>query len=526
MKKLTLTILQLFGGVYMYKRQSGVLCHISSLQTSFGIGDLGKASFDFIDFLAEAGQSIWQILPINPTSFGDSPYSCFSSFAGNHLFICPHTLVNWNLLSQNDVLHDINFTQNKIDYADVINLKSSFFKKAFKNFNLNKKEFISFIKSNESWLEDYSLFMALKEHFIAKRKLDISHPENLSADYYYGAVWQTWDDNLPARCPLSIKKYKHKLKDEINYHKFLQYIFFKQFALVKAYANSKGVQILGDIPIFVAYDSADCWANQELFLLDELGIPSVVAGVPPDYFSADGQLWGNPLYNWQAHTANGYAWWIDRIKAALQVFDTLRLDHFRGFYSYWAVKYGEETTKHGKWQKAPGKQLFDAIQLKLGKLPIIAEDLGIITPQVQKLLAELDLPGMKVLQFAFDQNPQNPHLPHNFATQNIVAYTGTHDNNTTAGWYNLASELEKDTFRRYLNSSGENASWDLIRACMLSVARISIVPVQDILSLGTNYRTNTPGTLNDNWTFRLDKDQLTKRHANDMAYLTRLSSRM
>ena len=510
----------------MYKRQSGVLRHISSLHTDFGIGDVGVSAYDFIDFLADSGQSIWQILPINPTSFGDSPYSSFSSFAGNHLFICPQTLVSRGLLKTDDVLHNINFPKNKVDYAQVIELKDRLFKKAYKNFNLNEKAYKKFVDEQSSWLGDYSLFMALKAHFIAKREFEWSAPDGISADYYYGAVWQTWDDGLPVRCPIALEKYRNKLSDQINYHNFLQYIFYEQYAKLKTYANSRNIQILGDIPIFVAYDSVDCWANQELFQLGPDGTPTAVAGVPPDYFSADGQLWGNPLYNWDTHALDGYKWWVSRIKAASDVFDMLRLDHFRGFYSYWAVPYGLENAKLGKWQKSPGLALFKAIENELGKLPIIAEDLGIITPQVQKLLNDLDLPGMRVLQFAFDQNPQNPHLPHNFTTSNIIAYTGTHDNDTTQGWYTQADEAEQDTFRRYLNVSGENASWDLIRACMLSVARISIVPIQDILSLGTSHRTNTPGTLSGNWTFRLDKSQLTKQHASDIAYLAKLSSRM
>ena len=508
----------------MKKRKSGVLCHISSLVSSFGIGDLGQNAYDFVDYLGSAKQSIWQILPINPTSFGDSPYSSFSSFAGNPLFICPQLLVDWDLLSPADIVHNINFPENKIDYSAVIKLKTAIFKKAYANFSPNRW-YMDFTAKNAGWLEDYALFKALKEHFIAERAQG-ALPNGQNADYYYGAVWSTWDSALVARCPDEIDKYRELLANEIGFHKFLQFIFYKQYALLKKYAADAGIMIAGDIPIFVAYDSADVWANQGLFQLAADGTPTSVAGVPPDYFSEDGQLWGNPLYDWEANKQTDYIWWSYRIAKAMEVFDIIRLDHFRGFYSYWEVPYGAKTAKTGKWQRGPGLDFFNSIKKRLGDLPIIAEDLGIITPNVEKLLTWLGLPGMRVLQFAFDQNPKNTHLPHNFTTSNLVVYSGTHDNNTTAGWYADAPEAERDLFRRYLNVSGNFAPWDMIRAALLSTANLAIIPIQDLLSLDSAHRTNTPGTPQGNWQFRLSPHQLDPAHAKNLAYLTKLSSRL
>ncbi|MCL2753586.1 MAG: 4-alpha-glucanotransferase, partial [Defluviitaleaceae bacterium] len=508
------------------KRESGILLHISSLYTDFGIGDFGLAAYNFVDFLKEAKQKIWQILPINPTSFGDSPYQCFSTFAGNTLFICPKKLVQAGLLSQDDIknfAHNITFPDSKINYTDVITLKEEIFRKAFENFK-PCEGYQEFLANNDVWLDDYALFISLKRHFINERRYAML-PNGENADYFYGAVWNTWDDAIASRKPEAIMHYKLLLNNDICYHKFLQYIFNVQFSELKEYAVSHGVQIMGDMPIFVAYDSADVWANPELFLLDDKGKPTVVAGVPPDYFSKDGQLWGNPLYDWEVHKSGGYEWWINRIKKAMEAFDILRLDHFRGFHSYWAIPYGAKTAKEGKWQRGSGRELFDVIKHRLGELPIIAEDLGIITPAVTKLLTELDLPGMRVLQFGFDGIGGSTHLPHNFEMSNLVVYSGTHDNDTTIGWYKNATENEKDHMRRYLNTSGENAAYDLIRAAFLSCAKIAIIPIQDLLSLGSEHRTNTPGTLCGNWQFRLIKDQLEPHHAESLAYLSKLSGR-
>ncbi|MCL2350152.1 MAG: 4-alpha-glucanotransferase [Defluviitaleaceae bacterium] len=509
-----------------FTRTSGVLLHISSLHTNFGIGDLGKCAYDFIDFLKEGQQTIWQILPINPTSFGDSPYSCFSSFAGNPLFICPDMLVEQGFCKPEDIAHDIIFPESIVDYGLVINLKTRILRAAHKNGAHNDCEkFLSFKRKNSKWLNDYSLFMALKEYFI-KERAGLPNDTTHSDDYFYGAVWQTWPQYIAARKSDAIQWYKDILAEEIDYHNFLQFLFYEQYADLKAYAGQNGIKIMGDLPIFAAYDSADCWANKKLFKLDlSTGKPTAVAGVPPDYFAKNGQLWGNPLYNWEAIKMTGYRWWIARIKAAMECFDILRFDHFRGFESYWAIPYGEKTAKNGKWLPGPGRGLFDAIKKELGDLPLVAEDLGIITPAVEKLLNALGLPGMKVLQFAFDTRPENTHLPHNFKTDNMVVYTGTHDNDTTQGWYNTAPEAWRDHFRRYLNSSGQNAADDLTRAAFLSIAKIALIPAQDLLGLDSPHRTNTPGIPSGNWQFRLAKNQLTNHHAQNLAYLSKLSNR-
>ena len=467
-------------------RSSGVLMHITSIYTKFGIGDLGKAAYEFVDFLKTSGQTIWQILPINPTGYGDSPYQCFSTFAGNPLLICPEKLL------KEEINMDYNFPDNIVDYAAVMDIKERLFRHAYTNF-VPCKKFLSFKKENAHWLFDFANFSALKKHF-------------------GGDMWQNWTDE-PVDC-----------SEEAEYHIFLQYIFFKQFAELKAYANKQGVKIMGDVPIFVAYDSADCWANPHLFKLDVKGKPTAVAGVPPDYFSEDGQLWGNPLYDWKAHKSDDYAWWAGRLAMAMECFDIIRLDHFRGFESYWSVQADATTAKEGKWLPGPGKPFFDAMKRHLGKIPLVAEDLGIITPKVEALLAKLGLPGMGVLQFAFDQNPANTHLPHNF-TNNLVAYTGTHDNDTTVGWYNNADEATKDQFRRYLNISGDNPSWDLIRAIMLSTANTAIIPVQDLLDLDSTHRMNTPGTTYGNWQFRLTEGQLSLNLAERLKALSILSNR-
>ncbi|MCL2235750.1 MAG: 4-alpha-glucanotransferase [Defluviitaleaceae bacterium] len=467
-------------------RSSGVLMHITSIYTKFGIGDLGESAYEFVDFLKSSGQSIWQILPINPTGYGDSPYQCFSTFAGNPLLICPEKLFN------EEINVDYNFPDNIVDYAAVMEIKERLFRRAYADF-VPCKKFLSFKKANAHWLFDFANFSALKSHFS-------------------GEMWSNWADE-PVDC-----------SEEVEYHMFLQYIFFKQFTELKTYANKQGIKIMGDVPIFVAYDSADCWANPNLFKLDESGKPTAVAGVPPDYFSEDGQLWGNPLYDWKAHKADDYAWWTSRLAMAMKCFDIIRLDHFRGFESYWAVQADAETAKEGKWMPGPGKPFFDAMKRNLGQIPLVAEDLGIITPKVEALLSKLGLPGMRVLQFAFDQNPANTHLPHNF-TNNLIAYTGTHDNDTTPGWYNNADEEEKDQFRRYFNVSGDSPAWDLIRAAMLSTANTAIIPVQDLLELDSPHRTNTPGTTYGNWKFRLSENQIQPHIAEALKSLSIMSNR-
>jgi len=526
-------------------RESGILAHITSLYTKFGIGDLGRASYDFIDFLKNGSQRLWQILPVGPTSFGDSPYQSFSTFAGNSLLICPEKLVDCGLLTQTDTELDYIFPDNIVDYPMVIEFKNRMLRLAFANFSAGAdknltKTYQAFVKDNAFWLADYSLFVALKTYFINKRAGEFETEEynyfarknkknltkNQIDDYYYGAVWSSWPEDIAAGKVEAIIQWQNVLADEIEYHNFLQFIFFKQFAELRRYAAKQGIKIVGDIPIFVAYDSADCWAHKDLFMLDSHGSPTSVAGVPPDYFSEDGQLWGNPLYDWGAHKKNGYTWWLSRITMALKSCDILRIDHFRGFESYWSVPYGAKTAKKGKWLPGPGKDFFDVIKKRLGDLPIIAEDLGIITPAVEKLRDDLNLPGMKVLQFGFDAGANNTHMPHNYNTSNIVVFTGTHDNDTSMGWYAAADEEIRDQFRRYLNVDGSDAAWDLIRLAMFSVANIAIVPIQDVLSLDSYYRMNTPGIASGNWQFRLRADHLQDNsHAERLLYLCKLSDR-
>ena len=526
-------------------RQSGVLAHITSLHSNYGIGDLGKAAFDFIDWLKDSGQALWQILPIGPTSYGDSPYQSFSTFAGNPLLICLEKLVDWGLVTQEEITFNYIFPDNFVDYAVVRELKERVFRLAYAKFaagydgNLTKK-YRAFAHDNGAWLADYALFVALKAHLIHERQNDIESSEyidfarknkknltkNQINDYFYGAVWQSWPEDIAACKPAAILAWQARLADEIEYHSFLQFIFFKQFAELKLYAAKNDIKIIGDMPIFVAFDSADCWGNKDLFQMDADGTPYAVAGVPPDYFSEDGQLWGNPLYNWEMHKKSGYTWWLSRIAKAMECCDYLRIDHFRGFESYWAVPYAAKTAKKGKWVTGPGRDFFDAIKKRLGDIPIITEDLGIITPAVENLRDELGLPGMKVLQFGFDNTAGNTHLPHNYTTSNIVAYTGTHDNDTTAGWYAAAGEDDRDQFRRYFNVDGANAPWDLIRAAFMSSANMAITPIQDVLSLDSYYRMNTPGTLGGNWRFRLRANSMQDAaHGEALRYLSKLSDR-
>ena len=527
----------------MENRESGVLLHITSLYSKYGIGDLGQHAYEFVDFLKEGGQKLWQILPVNPTGFKDSPYQSFSTFAGNPLLICPEKLVKWGLLEEEDLMYDSSFPKDKVDYGAVIQFKSALTRKAHHRFSrfdntLLKKAYEQFVEKNKLWLEDYSFFMALKFHFINER----SNPENTQdyatfislneefltkeqlADFYYGAVWQSWPVDIAKREKQAIERWKKELAEEIDYHYFLQFIFDKQFNQLKAYANKNDVKLIGDIPIFVALDSSDCWANAALFLLDEVGNPTGVAGVPPDYFSEDGQLWGNPLYNWEEMKKTNYVWWIERIGKALDFCDIVRIDHFRGFESYWQVPYGAKTAKIGKWMPGPGEDLFKVIKDQMGELPIIAEDLGVITPEVEKLRDGFDLPGMKVIQFGFDGHDSD-HVPHNFKTSHAIVYTGTHDNNTTIGWYENSSAEVKDQVRRYLNVSGEDIAWDMIRVAFLSVAQLAIVPMQDVLRLDESYRMNTPGTSDGNWQYRIAPDALDKELVKQLKYLSALSDR-
>lgn len=471
-----------------FDRSSGILLHPTSLPGNFGIGDFGPTSYQWIDFLANSGCSFWQVLPLGPTGFGDSPYQSFSSFAGNHLLISPEILIKDNLLTEENLLKTPEFPINKVDYRNVIVWKKKILSLAYTRFINSKSsrlevEFLAFKQANDFWLNDYAIFMTIKS---------VNH----------GKPWTLWKKPLRDRKENAISTFAKKYKSEIEKQKFFQFLFFRQWKNLHKYANQKNIQIIGDIPIFLAHDSADVWAKREFFTLQENGEPEFISGVPPDYFSKTGQLWGNPLYRWEKLRANNYRWWISRIQAKLNLVDIIRLDHFRGFYAFWQIPGKARTAENGRWVKAPGYELFSKLEAAFPNLPFIAEDLGVITREVIQLREKFHLPGMKVLQFAFADTPDNSFLPHNY-TKNYVAYTGTHDNDTSRSWYRHASEYEKDFYRRYLQKDGSDIAWDFIRAVWSSVAVIAIAPMQDFLNLGNEARMNYPGTRQGNWQWRM-----------------------
>ncbi len=498
----------------MFKRASGVLLHPTSLPGPYGIGELNDNAYKFVDFLVETGQKLWQVLPLGPTGYGDSPYQCFSAFAGNPLLISPEHLVRDNALARTDLDDAPQFPDDRVNYGDVIDFKFALLAKSFVYFTNyakadEQKAFEQFCADNAAWLDDYALFMALK-------------------DAHEGAAWVTWQDDIARRTPRALTKARKDLRQEILMQQYFQFQFFKQWGHVRDYATSKGVQIIGDIPIFVAYDSADAWANRELFYFDERGNPTVIAGVPPDYFSPTGQRWGNPLYRWDVMDAQGYSWWIDRIRAALRLYDFVRIDHFRGFEAYWEVQASEPTAMNGQWVKGPNIALFNAIRGALGNdLPIIAEDLGVITPEVEALRDNSGLPGMRVLQFAFVADTASAFLPHNYIPH-TVAYVGTHDNDTTVGWWNQLDEPTRDQVRAYValaNPDGSQIHWDMIRALLASVANTTIVTLQDVLGLDSNARMNFPGRGDGNWYWRFGWEQLTPEIRQRLAQLTHIYGR-
>jgi 4-alpha-glucanotransferase len=476
-----------------YQRSAGVLLHPTSMPGPYGIGDLGPAAYAWIDALVHARQKWWQILPLGPTGFGDSPYQCFSAFAGNPLLISPQFLVQDGILNHGD-LEGVRFSAAGVDYGPVLTFKNRILARAWEMFQAGRgaglrSAFDDYTRQQAHWLEDYSLFMALKEA-------------------QGGKSWQDWPANLRRREPAALAHARQGLAHSIGAHKFRQFLFNRQWQAVKNYAHQRGIRTIGDIPIFVSGDSADVWANPQLFLLDGDRKPRVVAGVPPDYFSATGQLWGNPLYNWDALSATGFAWWIARLRTTLEQVDIIRLDHFRGFESYWEIPAGKPTAQEGRWVKGPGAALLTTLQQALGGLPLIAEDLGIITPDVEALRDNFGLPGMRILQFAFGGGSDNPYLPHNYGRR-TVAYTGTHDNDTTRGWFATTPEKERDHVRRYLGRDGSDIAWDFLRAAWSSVAEYAIAPLQDILSLDTTGRMNLPGRPAGNWCWRYTTDQIT-----------------
>ncbi len=488
-----------------FVRASGILLHPTCLPGRFGIGDLGEAAYRFVDFLAASRQQYWQIMPLGPTSYGDSPYQALSAFAGNPLLISLERLVEEHTLAASDLRDAPAFPEHQVDYGPVIGFKQRLLRLAYEAFKADaseaqKTELAGFTTANHAWLDDYALFSALKDH-------------------HNGSSWNSLEQDIATRQPAALERWRLDLNDQIGFHQYAQFLFFKQWSDLKAYANQHGIRIIGDLPLFVASDSADAWAHQELFYCDAQGQPTRVAGVPPDYFSASGQLWGNPLYRWDVMAQDGYAWWIARFKAALQQVDVVRLDHFRGFEAYWAVPAGAENAIHGEWVKGPGRALFQAVEQALGPVPIIAEDLGLITPEVEALRAELGFPGMKVLQFAFGGDATHPYLPHNYE-RNCVVYTGTHDNDTTLGWLSTLGEPEGLALRRYLGGRGDELNWEMIRLALMSVAHTAIVPLQDVLGVGREGRMNTPGQASGNWGWRYSPDMLTAAAGERLKTLT------
>ncbi len=494
----------------LFPRGSGLLLHLTSLPGRFGIGDMGDAAYRFVDFLAESSQRYWQIMPLGPTSYGDSPYQGLSALAGNPLLISLERLVELRCLASWDLDTAPNFPENRVEYGPVIGWKQRMLRLSYDNFKMNaseglKDELDAFCTAHAWWLDDYALFAALKEH-------------------YGGASWSSWEQDIATHQPAAVARWQEELSEQIQYHRYVQFMFDRQWTSLKAYANERGISIMGDVPIFVSYDSADAWAHPELFHFDAQGKPTLVAGVPPDYFSLTGQKWGNPLYDWDAMASDGYAWWIDRFRRAFEQVDAVRLDHFRGFEACWAVPATEETAINGEWLKSPGSELFRAVEAALGRVRFIAEDLGLITPEVKALVAECGFPGMKVLQFAFSGDPDNPYLPHNY-DRNSLVYTGTHDNDTTVGWLNSASEQERGHLRRYIAGSCEEWNWAIIRLALMSVARIAIVPLQDILGVGSEGRMNTPGRADGNWGWRFTPGMLTPELGSRLKELTGVSGR-
>lgn len=486
-------------------RVSGILLHPTSLPGRFGIGDLGSAAYGFVDFLARNGQGLWQVLPLGPTGYGDSPYQCFSAFAGNHLLISPEKLAEEGLLERSDLESIPPFPEDEVDYGPVIEFKTSLLKQSFANF-VPQADFAAFCERNDRWLADYSLFMSLKEA-------------------HGGVAWDNWEQEAVTRGKSAIARWRERLADSILFHKYLQYQFSRQWSALKSYAGERGIRIIGDIPIFVAHDSADVWVNQELFYLDEEGRPTLVAGVPPDYFSATGQLWGNPLYRWEEMAQTGYAWWVERFRSMLGVVDLIRIDHFRGFEAYWEVPAGETTAVVGRWVKGPGARLFEAVEQALGTLPIIAEDRGVITPEVEALRDQFNFPGMKILQFAFSDGAENLDLPHNYI-RNCVAYTGTHDNDTTVGWFEgSGAPAERELALKYIDSEGCRINWDFIRLALSSVADMAVIPLQDLMGLGTKARMNYPSRAGGNWRWRYTPDMLTPEIEERLSEMTAIYGR-
>lgn len=505
-----------------FPRTSGILLHPTSLPGRYGVGDLGGEAYRFVDFLVAAGQHLWQVLPLGPTGYGDSPYQCFSAFAGNTLLISPDLLAREGLLSDADLADAPAFTTDRVDYGAASAFKSALLRRAFENFKRDgdaslRADYEAFANASSSWLADYALYRALKKERDER-------------------AWTEWEEPLIRREEGALEEARRRLADDIEAFSFKQFLFFRQWSRLKAYANERDVKLIGDIPIFVAHDSADVWANPHLFKLDELGKPRFVAGVPPDYFSRTGQLWGNPIYDWEHMRADDFRWWVERMRALLEMVDIIRIDHFRGFAAYWEIPGGDETAERGRWVSAPGSELFKTIAKKLGTLPIIAEDLGFITPDVIELRDEFDFPGMRILQFGFSTDATNKDLPHNYV-RNTVVYTGTHDNDTAVGWFNSdphapssvrsAEQIEKEKrfCLDYLDTEGAEINWDFIRAVFASTADTALVPLQDVLGEGSEARMNRPATMSGNWAWRFRAEDLNEEMSARLRRLAELYGR-
>jgi 4-alpha-glucanotransferase len=503
-------------------RASGILLHPTSLPGRFGIGDLGPEAYKFVDFLFGTGQSLWQILPLGHISYGNSPYMCLSAFGGNPYLISLERLVDDGLLDQSAIENPPDFPRNRVDYGWVINYKMPLLAKSYEKFKEQSstrypEDFYTFSETNAFWLEDYALFTSLKEE-------------------QGGQVWTKWEQGASSRQLDAMVQWRNKLAENIQFWKYVQYQFFKQWLALKNYCHENGIRIIGDIPVYVAHDSAEVWAHRKQFHLDEPGNPLVVAGVPPDYFSATGQRWGNPIYRWDMMAQRGYRWWVDRFRTNFSLVDMVRLDHFRGFQAYWEIPATEPTAVRGRWVKGPGIALFNAVKAALGDVPMIAEDLGIITPEVDNLREQLGLPGMRILQMAFGSDPKAPeYRPHNHIV-NCAVYTATHDHNTTVGWFTAepgtqttqtAEEVRKEREHalKYLGTDGSEINWDFIRLALSSVAPIAIFPLQDVLGLGTEARMNLPGTTKGNWEWRFTGDMLTPTITERLRELTRVYER-
>lgn len=490
-------------------RKSGVLLPVSSIPSKYGIGTISKKAYEFVDLLVKAGQSYWQILPLGPTGYGDSPYQSFSTFAGNPYFIDLENLIDEGWITKK-ACDSYDFGDNTlyIDYEKIYLSRFKILKKAFLNSKIESdKEYQLYSNTNAFWLDNYALYMAVKNSF-------------------KGKSWIEWDEDIKLRKLSAIEEYSMKYAEDILFYKFQQYMFHKQWIALKQYANKNGIEIIGDIPIYVAFDSADTWSNPELFQLDGNCNPIGVAGCPPDAFSSTGQLWGNPLYNWEYHKKTNYAWWIKRIEFCYEIYDVVRIDHFRGFDEYYSIPYGDPTAEFGMWKKGPGFDIFKAIKEQLGEKAVIAEDLGFLTSSVINLVKKTGYPGMKILQFAFDSREDSDYLPHNY-DKNCVVYTGTHDNDTTRGWYKTFAKADREFAKRYLDiSTNRNVQMKFVRAALSSVADTAIIPMQDYLGSGSEARINTPSTLGNNWKWRMADGQFTQELAKEMYSLAKLYGRI